>query len=132
MKELNPLEKLDYVLEKTHHQKEFLDIQKELTKDETLSVDEHTLIMILNKLQKDGYVDFIAGERYVTGQQASEGMSIRRNFNGNSFLKSGGYVKQKQINNTELYYKNITTFSLVFGGVAAGIYYIVELLKMLC
>lgn len=96
MAELTPLQKLDYVLERTHHQRDYFHVYTDLGKDETLSINQHDLNMILNKLQRDGYVDFIAGERYVTGQQASEGLAIRRNFEGDLFIADGGYVENQR------------------------------------
>jgi len=92
---MTALEKLNYVLEKSHHQKDYLDTIKELEKDIMSSTDRHNIKLILNKLHRDGYLDFIAGERYITGQQASEGLSIRRNFDGDLFLDIGGYVGEE-------------------------------------
>ena len=37
----------------------------------------------------------MAGENFTTQMQAREGMTIRRNFDGDLFIESGGYTKQK-------------------------------------
>lgn len=118
---MTPLEKLNYVLEKTHHQRDYFHIQEDLCNDNNLSVDKHNLNMILNKLQKDGYVDFIAGERYVTGQQAGEGITIRRNFDGDLFLSSGGYIKQAATIESSERIKNNREIHLVRGTWAVAI-----------
>lgn len=91
---MTPLEKLDYVLSKTHHSRDYFHVWEDFSKDVELGVNQHDLNMMLNKLQRDGYIDFIAGERYVTGQQVGEGMAVRRNFEGDLFITNGGYVKE--------------------------------------
>lgn len=92
------LQVLDYVLENTLHSRDYWDAKNFFCIDNEVfpEKDEYFLKMALNKIQKDGYIDFIAGERYVTGQQAGEGMSIRRNFNGHMFLAAGGYVGEQK------------------------------------
>ena len=37
----------------------------------------------------------MAGIRFVEGQESSEGVTIRRNFNGDIFIAQGGYVGQE-------------------------------------
>jgi hypothetical protein len=93
----NHLQVLDYVLENTFHNRDYWDVKNFFcNNNETFPEnDEYFLKMALNKIQKDGYIDFIAGERYVTGQQAGEGISIRRNFAGHLFLNDGGYIGEE-------------------------------------
>jgi hypothetical protein len=91
MEDLTPLQHLDYVLNGTLGEKDYFNLKETLLADNSLPTDEHYIKMLLNKLRVDGYVDFIAGERFVTGQQVGEGMSIRQNFNGRLFLLDGGY-----------------------------------------
>lgn len=50
---------------------------------------------------------------------------------GLTFINSGGYEQQLKNDKIELRYKKLGNFSLIFGGVAAGVYYTVELLQML-
>ena len=132
MLKLTPLEKLNFVLENISQTPiQYLQVLQLRTNniklEDQLSTEEFDLI--LDKIRSDGYIDYIAGQKISNDFRASNGIYIRRNYNGTVFLQKGGYVKQEQINKADLCYKNITTFSLIFGGVAAGIYYIVELLK---
>jgi hypothetical protein len=88
---------LDYVLTNTYEQKDYLDVKQFFcsNNENFPSGDEYYLKIVLNKLNLDGYIDFIriSGHlgQYITGHQAGEGMSIRRNFNGHLFLAKGGY-----------------------------------------
>lgn len=102
------LQVLDYVLENTFNNRDYWDAKNFFCIGNEVfpKNDDYLLKMALNKLQKDGYVDFIAGERYVIGQQAGEGMSVRRNFNGHIFLASGGYLGEQQRLATEQRAKN--------------------------
>lgn len=92
---MTSLEKLDYVLRRTKDEWSYKDVKYSFTQSQTDTLDTHTLNLILNKLHRDGYIDFMAGERYVTMQEASDGISIRRNFDGDLFVEAGGYSKQK-------------------------------------
>jgi hypothetical protein len=64
--------------------------------------DEYLLKMALNKLKADGYIDFVQKKegvekwQFIADLSASEGMSIRRNFNGHIFLATGGYDGEEQ------------------------------------
>lgn len=99
---------LDFVLENSYHQEDYFDFKKRLLpmlssigyfSDE----DEYLMKMVLNKLQKDGYVDFIriSGKvgQFVETYQAGEQMSIRRNFSGHIFIANGGYTGESQRKN---------------------------------
>ncbi|HSH65164.1 MAG TPA: hypothetical protein VLB84_05055 [Bacteroidia bacterium] len=70
---------------------------------------------LYNKLQEDQLID----------------ANFKFSLKGMTFIQSGGYKEQLRVDKIELRYKQLTTFSLIFGGVAAGFYYIVELVKML-
>lgn len=45
------------------------------------------------------------------------------------FIQDGKYAKRIENENVETNFKKATTFALIFGGVAGGCYYIVELVK---
>ena len=89
------MKKLDYVLNITADPRDYFHLNEHLGRDGYLNIDEHNLKLFLNKLKEDGYIDFRAGKRFVEGQEASEGVTIRRNFNGDIFIAQGGYVGQE-------------------------------------
>lgn len=97
VKPLSALEKLDYVLVNTGHQRNYADVINDLCNDAVLNIDEHNLKLILNKLVEDMYIDFIYGHRFVMGEEAHDGMQIRRNFNGDLLLEQGGYVGEANV-----------------------------------
>ncbi|MCK9403412.1 MAG: hypothetical protein M0Q26_08440 [Chitinophagaceae bacterium] len=113
MESKTPFEQLNYVLEKLLHDRDYLDVKEDFFKENVLpEKDEHYLKMILNKLHKDGYIDFMEGEAnrktYIINREAGHNMNIRRNFNGQLFLANGGYVgeykrKQEKETNRQLY-----------------------------
>ena len=45
-------------------------------------------------------------------------------FKGFDFIKEGGFSQQRKNELNQIKYQNWTTFALIFGGVAAGCYYI--------
>jgi len=96
------LEVLDYVLENTVEQKDYLHVKSFFCTNNDVfpEKDEYFLKMALNKLKKDNYIDFIriAGNTaiFIDEYQAGEGMSIRRNFNGHIFFKNGGYIGEER------------------------------------
>ena len=75
----------------------------------------------LGELQK--YIDYLELNKLITKSHAE---SNRWNMTIQGLLFEG-YVKHKKNTRIEYRYKQWTTFSLIFGGVAAGIYYSVEL-----
>lgn len=113
---------LDYVLANTHEQRDYFHV-KEFFCDNNPNFpenDEYFLKMVLNKLQKDGLIDFIriAGKvgQYVEGVEAGEGFSVRRNFDGHIFFKNGGYQgaeerKIQQETNESLYRERAETLA---------------------
>jgi hypothetical protein len=96
------LELLDHVLKYTYEQKDYLDVRNFFSKDSGFpEFEEYYLVMILNKLNRDGYVDFmhkVHDKRwaFVKDIQAGEGLSIRRNFDGHLFIKDGGYIGESK------------------------------------
>lgn len=102
MQPKNPNEKLNFVLDYIKQQREYNDLYRE--------IDEHANIrgqfypgeidLIMDKLRADGYVDFIAGNHLGTTQRASDGLQMRRSFEGTVFISKGGYVKEAELNAT--------------------------------
>jgi hypothetical protein len=91
---------LDYILSESYHPEDYFEYKNRIlpllvSNNFFKNQDEYLLRMFLNKLHQDGYIDFIAGERFVVGQQAGEGMTIRRNINGHIFLSNGGYTQER-------------------------------------
>lgn len=58
--------------------------------------------------------------------------SLLLSLKGSSFLEIGGCVQKYKNNKTSLTYQKLTNLFLGFGALSAGVYYIVELLKILC
>lgn len=91
-----PNEKLNFVLDYIKQQRSYNDLFRE--------IDDHAnfkgqfssgeIDLIMDKLRDDGYIDFIAGSQISKDFRASDGLDIRRNFNGSVFNESGGYVQQ--------------------------------------
>jgi hypothetical protein len=84
---------------------------------------------ILDKLDKDGYIMYDL-ERYNKENLEFKGAAFKWymvTFDGELFNSKGGYRKQSRNKRIELWFKGAVTFSLIFGGVAAGVYYLVEL-----
>lgn len=128
MESNTPLEHLNYVLENTLHDRDYWDVKEAFFRDNVLPEnDEYYLKMILNKIHRDGYIDFMTGQvnhkTYVTDREAGANMNIRRNFNGHLFLANGGYVgehkrnqeketnRQKYDGRMETYAKNLVTWT---------------------
>ena len=86
-----------------------------------------SLSMVLY-LSRDNKIDIIPKDDSLQGTPPTK---IRLNFEGHKFMWAKGYVGKRKSNEVEIRYKNWTTISLIFGGVAAGLYYTVELLKMI-
>lgn len=91
---MTPLEKLDYVLGNIRSPISNADVRNNLGKDEKLNVNEFDFAMIINKLRRDGYIDFIENGKYANDKQFEEGVDVRRNFDGDLFVENAGYVKQ--------------------------------------
>lgn len=78
-----------------------------------LTISKNHASLILDMLFKDGYV---------------QTMSVSQNtylilYKGILFSEEGGYTQKYKNHKIEITYKNWTTFALIFGGVAAGLYY---------
>lgn len=82
----------------------------------------------IDKITQDGYLD-VKPMAINSGGNAVDHYHI--NFTGESFLQGGGYTQQLKNDKIELRYKNWTTYVLIYGGSAAGAYYICQLLSML-
>lgn len=52
-------------------------------------------------------------------------------FKGFLFIENGGYIQQKKYESIKMMYEKWTTIALIFGGLLAGVYYLVELLSKL-
>jgi hypothetical protein len=105
----DPISVLDYVLTHCYEQRDYIDVRKAFCKDELFPEnDEYYLKMVLNKLNQDGYIDFIdlrEGGKvgfFLKDRQAGEGMSIRRNLNGTLFLEGKGYAGEISRKNEQL------------------------------
>lgn len=92
------------------------------------SIEHDELIAILEKLTKEGYVIL----RNVKVDEYNFREHYFTTFDGKVFIEKNGYKNKSRNDRIELRLKNATTFFLIFGGVAAGVYYTVELLKMIC
>jgi hypothetical protein len=98
---------LDFVLGNSYHPRDYWDFKEDLLKhhDYFPNGDEYLLKMALNKLKQDGYIDFISingtQQKFVSDYSVGENMTIRRNFNGHTFLSDGGYKgeEEKRITN---------------------------------
>jgi ABC-type multidrug transport system permease subunit len=135
MSGLNPLEKLDIVLqylEKNHSKKRHTLIS--LAQDlHGTGVDFGELTSILNKLRKDGYIEF-RGEDYGSADEI-----YMINFEGRVFNAQGGYVLQRKLSLKQLKSQDRTlaiqgqivvlTLVLAIGTLISGIYYGIEIWK---
>lgn len=91
-----PNEKLNFVLDYIKQQRPYNDLHRE--------IDEHAnfrgqfspgeIDLIMDKLRDDGYIDYVAGQKITKELRASDGLEIRRNFNGAVFNEYGGYVQK--------------------------------------
>ena len=111
----------------------------------TSRADEQTSVDIMNGLKKRGIeignydlnlmlfhlarVDNYILESVIEGYEMFP--SFRIVFAGKLFIENGGYVRQKRTKRANYIYQSITNICLIFGGVAAGLYYLYELYKML-
>lgn len=58
--------------------------------------------LIMDKLRDDGYIDYIAGQQKISKDlRASEGLNMRKNFNGAVFIADGGYVTKSSREKTD-------------------------------
>ncbi len=79
----------------------------------------------MDKLRKDGYIDFVAGQKICNDFRASDGLEIRRNFEGTVFIEAGGYVQQaisdaKYENRKDSYERKLLygTWGIALGAIA--------------
>ena len=91
-----------------------------------------SLHLIMNKLVKDGYVIYLLPEKDGIKVDDISLWVYEISYDGKSFIEKGGYEQKFKNEKIELKYKEWSTFALIFGGVAAGIYYTFELLKWAC
>lgn len=94
-----PNEKLNFVLNYIQHQRKYEDFVREISEWEDLKgqFTSGEIDLIMDKLRDDGYIDFVAGQKISKDTRASEGLEMRKNYNGVIFRQNGGYV-QKAIN----------------------------------
>jgi hypothetical protein len=139
MNSLSPIQKLDVVLKFLSNDRGYADISyiiKGLTKKEELKNEfpGDDTIRVLDKLIKDGFVQYEDRPTSRTALFTNDPELIRVywiSFDGKVFNEEDGYKRKQKNDRIELLYKNATTFALIFGGVAAGVYYTVEILKMI-
>lgn len=91
-----PNEKLNFILDYIKQQRSYNDLYRE--------IDEHAnfkgqfspgeIDLIMDKLRDDGYIDYIAGQKISKELRASDGLDMRKNFNGMMFNDAGGYVQK--------------------------------------
>ena len=90
-------------------------------------------VLALKKLEEDKYINLGLGSEIKGDNRFAEPTSFPTyaiNFNGRAFNQRKGYVGQQKSNAWKIRWEKATTFSLIFGGVLAGIYYAVELFKL--
>ncbi len=107
MEDITPLKHLDFVLSHSKDERDYADVVRVLLSENSILPvdDEHYLKMILNKLHKDGYIDFLEGQAnfkiYIHNREAGNNMYVRTNFQGRLFLIDGGYEGQYNSNKTK-------------------------------
>ncbi|MBK9477512.1 MAG: hypothetical protein IPN99_01360 [Bacteroidetes bacterium] len=93
---------------------------EDLTFKEKHNVTQVEIDEMNEKLQSDGYI------RYPYPIQSPTYFLIT--FSGYLFIQNGKYTEKNRIAKIEILKQSLINFSLIFGGLAAGVYYIVELL----
>ncbi len=133
---ITPDEKLNEVLKVLNHNNRHSSTHEDLMNklDGKISINE--LDMILDQLTKDYYIlkkptysinDIATREFKETNRKV-----YHITWEGKNFIEKGGYIQKYEDDKIELKYKNWSTYVLIYGGAAAGIYYIYQLLKGLC
>jgi len=89
-----PNEKLNFVLSQIVRQRSYNDLRREINDHANMKgqFSDGEIDLIMDKLGADGYIDYIAGQHLSTTQRASDGLEMRRNFEGIVFITEGGYV----------------------------------------
>jgi DNA-binding PadR family transcriptional regulator len=100
MKDLTTIAKLDAVLDclnkhrtEKHHKLEDL---APLLNEEYPSVDFGEITSILNKLEKDGYIEFDDRMVGIADEFSKTRRVYRITFEGRHFIENGGYVEEKK------------------------------------
>jgi len=133
-----PNEKLNFVLDYIKQERSYNDLYREIDSHANMrgqfAQDEINLIM--DKLRDDEYIDYVAGQQINKTMRASDGLNMRRNFNGTVFIAAGGYV-QKAINDAKIEnQKDFRERMLLYGtwAVAAGAIGLIiwEMIKTFC
>jgi len=126
-----PIQKLDATLRCLDHTKmimysisDVIDFVEFKTVTDNQSRELHDII---EKLRKDGYADI----QEPISASANDTRTYNITFEGRVFIQSGGYAQKAINDNIELTYKKWINFSLIFGGLAAGVYYTYLLLKVM-
>lgn len=119
-----PNEKLNFVLDYIKQQRSYNDLYREIEEHANFKgqFSPGEIDLIMDKLRDDGYIDYIAGQQISKTMRASDGLEIRKNFNGMIFHDSGAYV-QKAINDKKIEdRKESREKQLLYGtwGVAVG------------
>ena len=133
-----PNEKLNFVLDQIKHERSYNDLYREINENANMKGqfgnDEINLIM--DKLREDGYIDYVAGQKINKDMRASDGLNMRRNFNGTVFITNGGYVEQARVNNLNNTIQENRNANAIFfqrwiwvATSIMAVYYLIEMLK---
>jgi hypothetical protein len=75
--------------------------------------------IIFDKLYKDGYCN-----------RSLDSTKYRANYDGIVLQERNGYLQMNKNANASYVNKLIMNFSLIFGGVAAGVYYVIQIVMI--
>ena len=89
-----PNEKLNFVLEYINQERPYTDLHREIDSHANMKgqFSPGEIDLIMDKLREDSYVDYVAGQKINKDMRASDGLNLRRNFNGTVFITKGGYI----------------------------------------
>ena len=96
---------------------------------------ENEITTILNKLEKDGYVEYENEVVYFdrpNNSGLSDGVNMKCyyiSFEGYMFYEQGGYIRQNRLNRLKIFSYRFHVFIISAAAIVASVYYIRELIS---
>ena len=126
---MKPIEQLDKILAYLNHDSPRKELRSEIQKRLDFKIDEKDLLLVLEKLCKDGFVDYIHLQNvdYKTKEKTIGAKIYYITFEGRLFIENDGYAKEKKDKNVRRFIDNIEVWAVILGGVFAFLYYFDQL-----